>query len=231
MLRAVIFDCDGTIADNEPLHLAMFQKTLSEVGFSLSKKDYYDIYLGMDDKDCFTTFLEANGEVPDPSLIKDLIIRKAGYFEEAIQKDLYFLPGALELIRLLSKQFPLAIASGALRHEVELVLNAGKVIESFKALVAAENVTAGKPNPEGFQKALFGINILKPKPDPPIQSEECLVIEDSYAGVEAAKSAEMRCLAVTNSYPADKLHQADRIVDTLEGITIESLESMFDNKS
>ena len=227
MLRAVIFDCDGIIANNEPLHLRMFQRVLSEEGISLSEKDYYDIYLGMDDKDCFTNVFKANGQNLTPSRLHDLIERKSVFYEGAVKSELTFFPGALELIQAVSKEYPLAVASGALRHELELILEAGGVLNCFTAIVAAEDVRAGKPNPEGFLKALHAINSLSPKPNPFIHPDQCLVIEDSFAGVAGAKSAEMKCLAVTNSYPREVLHQADSIVDSLEGISVKTLEATF----
>ncbi len=231
MLRAIVFDCDGIIADNEPLHLRMFQKVLGQEGMTLTEKEYYDIYLGMDDRDCFTSVFAANNQDITPSQLHQLIERKAVYFEEAVKIELKFFPGVLDLIRKSSERYPLAIASGALRHELELILEAGRVLDRFKAIVAAEDVRAGKPNPEGFLKALHAINALSPRPDPLIHPEDCLVIEDSFSGVQAAKSADMRCLAVTNSYTADQLNQADLAVESLEGISHDTLERLFEART
>lgn len=226
-LRAILFDCDGTIADNEPIHLKMFQAVLRDLGVTLTEKDYYDIYLGMDDLDCFRSVLAANGKPAPDGLVRELIERKSALYEAAIQKDLRLYPGVVPLVRALAGRYEMAIVSGALRHELELILRAAQIRDAFKAITSAEDVSAGKPDPEGFIKGLAALNETAPRPDPPIRSAECLVIEDSFAGVDAAKAANMRCLAVTNSYPRDVLKKADRVVDSLESVTPESLEALF----
>jgi beta-phosphoglucomutase len=226
-LRAILFDCDGTIADNEPIHLRMFQAVLRDLGIDLTEKDYYDIYLGMDDQDCFRSVLEANGKPAPPELIRTLIERKAGLYESAIRKELRVYPGVVRLVRAAAARYELAVVSGALRAELELILQAANIREAFKVITSAEDVSAGKPDPEGFIKGLAALNGTDPRPDPPIRPAECLVIEDSFAGVDAAKAADMRCLAVTNSYPRDVLKKADRVVDTLEAVTPESLEALL----
>jgi beta-phosphoglucomutase len=227
LLKAVIFDCDGIIADNEPLHLRMFQKVLGEEDIPLTEKEYYDVYLGMDDKGCFTAVLSAHGRPATPEKLSDLIERKARYYREAIDHELILFPGVRSLVQEASKRYRLAVASGALLHEIELILKAAGIREAFNVIVSAEDVSTGKPDPEGFNKALSQLNASPPKPASPIQPKECLVIEDSIAGVQAAQSARMRCLAVTNSYTRDQLKQADLIVESLEGISPETLERFF----
>lgn len=227
MLRAIVFDCDGVIANNEPVHLRCFQKALGEEGIPLTEKEYYEVYLGMDDKGCFSTVLAAHGQPVTPSRMSNLVERKARYYEEAIKRELVLFPGVTSLVKQASQRYALAVASGALRHEIELILKAADIREAFKVIVSAEDVSAGKPDPEGFQKALIQINNVSPKPDPAITPEECLVIEDSIAGVEAARAAGMRCLAVTHSYSRNQLRRADLILDTLEGLKLETLERLF----
>jgi beta-phosphoglucomutase len=227
LLKAVIFDCDGIIADNEPLHLRLFQKVLGEDGIPLTEKEYYDTYLGMDDKGCFTAVLSAHGRSATSDMIHDLIERKARYYREAIDHELILFPGVRSLVQEASKRYRLAVASGALLDEIKLILKAADIRKAFNVIVSAEDVSAGKPDPEGFNKALTCLNASPPKLDSPIQPKECLVIEDSIAGVQAAKAARMRCLGVTNSYPRELLKEADLIVDSLEGISPETLEKLF----
>lgn len=225
MLKALIFDCDGVIADNEPLHLAMFQKVLAEDGLTLTAKDYYAIYLGMDDKGCFGSFLARHGRPAEPDRIAELIARKARYFNDALTRELRLFPGVVELVAAAKGRYPLAVASGALRHEIDLILTAGGLHSAFTAIVSAEDVTAGKPDPQGFRLALARINAARPG-TPPIQPRECVVIEDSIAGVEAARAARMRCLAVTNSYGAAELSAASRVVAGLDQIGLADLEAL-----
>jgi len=220
MIRAIIFDFDGVITDSEPVHLKMFQKVLSEMGITLNAKEYYEVYLGMDDKGCFTTILKSNGIETAPQLIQALIQKKTNYLMEYIKKDLFIYPGVVELVVSAKKDYLLAIASGALRHEIEFVLESAGIRSAFNVLVSAEDVSEGKPNPECFNTALERLNKISGER---IKKDECLVIEDSIAGIEAAKAAGMLCVAVTNTYSYDRLTLADRVVRELSEINLENL--------
>jgi HAD superfamily hydrolase (TIGR01509 family) len=217
MLRAIIFDFNGVIIDDEPLHLELFRRVLAEEGIGLTDQDYYDKYLGYDDRGCFVAALIDAGRrqwAADLAFINDLIARKAAYYRRAIDKRCLLFPGVVELVRRAAPRYALAIASGALRQEIELVLERGEIRDCFRVVIAAEDVTECKPHPEGYVRALAALNALDANPSP-IQPEECLVIEDSMAGIEAAHRARMRCLAVTNSYRAEELKAADWIVPSL----------------
>ncbi len=213
-LLAVIFDFNGVIVDDEPLHLELFQVILAEEGITPTDAEYQAKYLGFDDRGAFTAALADAGRAADAGFIADLIERKAALYRDAIEARYLLFPGVVELVRRLASKFPMAIASGALRSEIELVLARGDIRDCFQAIIAAEDVTACKPDPEGYVKALAGLNSNGAQN---IHPNECLVIEDSVAGVEAAKRAGMRCLAVTSSYPAEELKQADWIVASLAG--------------
>ena len=214
MLKAIIFDFNGVIVDDEPLHLELFRRVLGEEGISLSDEDYHAKYLGYDDKGCFTAALADYGraELANAEFIAELIERKAGYYRDAIEERMLLFPGVIELVKKLAAKYPMAIASGALRGEIEIVLQRGGIRDRFSEIIAAEDVTACKPDPEGYNMALAALNANF---SDRIQPGECLVIEDSIAGIEAAKLAGMRCLAVTNSYSTDQLANADWIVATL----------------
>ena len=220
MIRAIIFDFDGVITDSEPVHLKMFQKVLSEMGITLNAREYYEVYLGMDDRGCFTTILKSNGIGTAPRLIQSLIQKKTNYLMEYIKNDLFIYPGVVELVDSSRKDYLLAIASGALRHEIEFVLESAGIRSAFNVIVSAEDVSEGKPNPECFNKALEQLNGMGGER---IKKDECLVIEDSIAGIEAAKAAGMRCVAVTNTYSRDRLTLADRVVKELSEINLENL--------
>jgi beta-phosphoglucomutase len=216
-LKAIIFDFNGVIVDDEPLHLELFRRVLGEEGVGLSDEDYHAKYLGYDDRGCFVAALTDAGKVEaatSAAFIQELIDRKAAYYRRAIEERFLLFPGVVELVRRVATRYPLAIASGALRGEIELVLERGGIRECFKEIVAAEDVSACKPDREGYVKALAALNAGL---GAAIQAAECLVIEDSVAGVEAARAAGMRCVAVTNSYAAAELAGADAVVTTLEG--------------
>ena len=222
-LKAIIFDFNGVIVDDEPLHLELFRKVLLEEGLFLSDEDYHAKYLGYDDRACFIEVLCDNSRTPDAAddlFIQALIDRKAEYYRQAIQARMLLFPGVVELIRRSAAEFPLAIASGALRNEIALVLQRGELRECFGVIVAAEDVSTCKPDPEGYEKAL---EILNATLATEIQAHECLVIEDSIAGVEAANAAGMRCLAVTNSYKAEELQAADKVVASLAELDLQAV--------
>ncbi len=217
-LKAIIFDFNGVIVDDEPLHLELLRRVLEEEGLSLSDEDYHEKYLGYDDRGAFAAALtdqERAAQAANQTYIESLIERKARYYLDAINERMLFFPGVIELARRLAAEFPLAIASGALRHEIELVLTRGELRDCFRVIVASEDVSACKPDPEGYVKALARLNESMPGS---IQPAQCLVIEDSVAGLEAARRAGMRCLAVTNSYTAAELTTADAVVTSLADI-------------
>ncbi len=222
-LKAIIFDFNGVIVDDEPLHLELFRKVLLEEGIFLSDEEYHEKYLGYDDRGCFTAVLCDNARTPDAAsdlFIHELIARKAEYYRQAIQERMLLFPGVVDLVRRSAEAYPLAIASGALRSEIEFVLERGAIRDCFQVIVAAEDVSECKPDPEGYLKALAQLNAAR---NAEIHAHECLVIEDSIAGIEAAKEAGMRCLAVTNSYAAEALNAADEIVTSLEGLAVGEL--------
>jgi beta-phosphoglucomutase-like phosphatase (HAD superfamily) len=138
MLKAIIFDCDGVIADTEPIHLAGFKRVLAEEGLPLSDEDYFAHYLALDDRGCFTkAFAERGSSSLSLDRLAELIRRKAGYVELAMRTELTLLPGAAEFIRAAADRYPLAVASGALRAEIETVVNHGGLGDCFRAIVSA----------------------------------------------------------------------------------------------
>jgi len=227
MLRAIVFDCDGVIVDSEPLHLAAFQKILSEEGINLSKEDYFQKYLAMDDKSCFEAVLAAHGRTYDKRILKDLIVRKMEAYRELSRQKLYLYPGVVDFIGKVQGAYRLAIASGAFRGEIKAALDVAGLRPAFPVIVSAQDVRNGKPHPEAFLLALRQINEQHPKPSPPVQPGECLVIEDSIHGVDAAHAAGMICLAVLNSYPKERLTQADLVVSSLQDVEPKDLEKLF----
>lgn len=225
MLRAIIFDFNGIVVDDEPIHLEMFRKVLREEGISLTTEDYYAHYLGMDDRGCFKAAYHNQGRDLDEAELAELVRRKAAYYQEALKKGLTVFPGVKDLIRKLAASYPLAIASGALRGEIEEILESFALRRYFQVIVSTEDVTKGKPSPEIFLKALALLN--QQLQSDSIRPSECLVIEDSKEGILGAQRAGMKCLAVTHSHPAEKLAEADAVVEGLNEITVAFLEKLF----
>ena len=225
VLRAVIFDFNGIIIDDEPIHFELFQQVLAEEGIALTEADYYARYLGYDDRGAFTAAYRENGRpLGEPQLAR-LIGRKAAYYRNAIRNKVTIFPGVRPLLAALAPTFPLAVASGALRHEIDTILTTAGLLSYFPIIVSAEDVNAGKPEPEIFLKALALLN-AQVDDGRPIGAAECLVIEDSKEGVHGARRAGMKCLAVTNSHPAELLTGADAVVKSLEEVQISFLKQI-----
>ncbi len=224
MLRAVIFDFNGVLIDDEPVHLEMFQKVLKDEGLSLDAKDYYEHYLGFDDPGCFKAYYKRAGHILGDTTLEELVQRKAQYYRESIENRMVVFPGVKQLIPELSAQIPLAIASGALRSEIELILEKINLKKHFRGIVSAEDVNEGKPNPEIYNKAL---DLLKQAAKgASIEPSECLAMEDSREGIRAAHGARLKCLAITNSHSENELSEADCVVQSLEQVNLNFLDNL-----
>ena len=221
MLRAVIFDFDGVITDSEILHLRAFNKVLAQFGCEIKKKDYYTKYLGYTDIDCYKHLIKDGSLKIDKSKIPELVEQKDHVFKKLAQTEGRTIEGVRDFLDLLEQNhIPMAICSGALLSEIELILDEAKLRPFFQTIVSAEHVKKGKPHPEGFLRALKRLN--KNRKDQ-ISAKQCIVIEDSLWGLQAAKSAGMHSIAVTNSYEAEQLKLAEKIVDNLKDLSMEDL--------
>jgi beta-phosphoglucomutase len=229
VIRAILFDFNGVLVDDEPIHLEMFQRVLDEEGIALSKEDYYSRYLGLDDRACFAAVLERAGQAATVPRLMRLIARKASYYQERIRKEGYpFFPGAVELARSLAAQRRmLGVVSGALREEVEGALRQAGIFSLFKVLVTAEDVAESKPDPEGYLRAMEGLNSQPPLPERLFHPHEVLAVEDSPAGLAAAAEVGLSTLGVAQTYPAAVLSEADAVVESLRELTPEGLERLF----
>jgi HAD superfamily hydrolase (TIGR01509 family) len=214
-------DFDGVIVDTEPLHLAAFRAVLEPEGIHLTDDDYWESYLGYDDRDAITAALSDAGRQPAPDAVATLMARKAERFLESVRAGVPLFPGVASFVRAAAERGPLAIGSGALRAEIELILESVGLRAAFEAIVSADDVRRGKPDPETYLRALGALRARRPA----LLAADCLVVEDSAAGVAAAKRAGMRCLAVTNSSPASALAEADAIVDSLEVVRWDALDA------
>jgi len=224
MQHAILFDFNGVILDDEPIHLRLFNEGLTPLGYRIDAADYYEKYVGFDDADAFTAAVADQGENLDRAALERLIREKAARYQALMDSHPPLFPGAVELIRRLADRYPLAIASGALRAEIEGVLATAGLADCFQVIVAAEDVRHGKPDPEGYLAALAALNYGR---EPALTADRCLVIEDTVAGVVAAKAAGMRCLAVAHTYRAERLQHADLVRPALAAVTLEEIEGVL----
>jgi HAD superfamily hydrolase (TIGR01509 family) len=229
MVRAVFFDFNGVLVDDEPLHLQLIQKVLGEEGIPLSEETYHQYYLGLDDRSCFAAILRHAGQADDLGLVMRLTARKASYYQAAIREQGYpFFPGAADLVRgCRDAGWMLGVVSGALHEEVEGALAQENLRDHFKVVLTAEDVQAGKPDPEGYLLGLERFNAQPPLPDRLIHPHEVLVIEDTPPGLRAAGAAGLSTLAVAHTYPAATLEEISGTVeDSISALTVTRLQAL-----
>jgi beta-phosphoglucomutase len=220
VISAIVFDFDGVLVDSEPLHLRSYQEVLEPFGLSLPREKYYSSYLGYDDAGVFKAIAEARDWPLDEQKLRALIDEKCRVFE-ALKADgtggdmLY--PGAPECVARLAAAWPLGIASGAARPEIESTLQGSGLDRYFRFIVAAGETPAGKPAPDPYRQAakLHGHS-----------PESCVAIEDSRWGIESAKSAGLWCIGITHTYPVSELLDADAIVSSLAELTPELIKNL-----
>ncbi|MHC4595164.1 MAG: HAD family hydrolase [Planctomycetota bacterium] len=225
MLKAVIFDFDGVITDSEILHLRSFNRVLAQqYGVEIETKAYYKDYLGLTDFECFSKVADERQLALDNQQLANLMKQKTQIFEELATAEGRIIEGVRDFLKMLEQNnILMAICSGAVLAEIELILEEARLRHLFAVIVSAEQVTKGKPDPEGFLLALEKLNQNRQNA---ILPNQCIVIEDSHWGLKAAKAAEMHTIAVTNSYAADQLTQAEKIVTRLDELNIDELQQL-----
>jgi beta-phosphoglucomutase len=217
-LRAIIFDFNGVVADDETAHLRCLQQALAEQGLMLSREEYYGTYLGMDERTCTAALLLKRGGIRDAALHATIIERKAALFRDyaALHKPALF-PWVIPFIQRAAGRYRLAIASGGKREQILAALEATVIEKAFELLVTADECPIGKPDPAIYEFTLRQLNARYPRP-PLLKADECLVIEDSQAGIKAGRQAGMRVLAVATTYPHSQLIEAHLVLPDLDGL-------------
>jgi beta-phosphoglucomutase len=224
VVKVVIFDFDGVIADSEPSHFAATNKVLEQFGVQLDKDQYYTSYLGYTDTEMFEAIrdkFELNIDAPQ---IEMLIDQKGIFFEQIIKHAEHLIEGIPQFIKMLNTGgMKIGIYSGASRDDIDLMLEDSGFADCFDVIVCADDVEKGKPDPEGYLKAL---ELINKKYKSEIKPAQCIVIEDSQWGIVAAKKAGMKIIGITNSYPANELEDADLIIDSVSDLKISDLQRL-----
>ncbi|HEY8257558.1 MAG TPA: HAD family phosphatase [Gemmatimonadales bacterium] len=211
MTAAILFDFNGVIVDDEPQHCDALIATLAEYGYALDRDRYYAEYLGFDDRECFRFTFERMGQGQDANAIAAAIEKKNDYYERAIRGSMKLVPGAGDFIEAAAFDgYQLAIVSGALRREIELVLDLAGLRPHFAEIVAAEDVTACKPDPQGYERARDALALAP---------NRCVVVEDSLPGLAAAHAAGLRCAMLSTSHGEDAIGKADLVWNDFMGHT------------
>ena len=211
---AVLFDFDGVIVNSEPLHYQAFRDVLTADKVDITEEEYYRELIGFDDKGAFRHIYQTRGLPLPPKAFLNLMTRKSQVMMDLIRRRQFSaLPGVEQFVRSLWRKRPLAICSGALREEIEAMLEAISLRDCFAVIVAAEDVTVGKPDPQGYHMTT---RLLNEKFKIQLKPADCLIVEDAPTVIHSVRKAGFPVLAVTTSYPAEKLSEANWIVKTLE---------------
>jgi beta-phosphoglucomutase len=222
---ATFFDFNGVLVNDEVVHFETFREVLAGRGVALSEHDYLHRYLGFDDAGAFRAILADAGQAPSTALIAELIEAKRPLYMTRARAALPTFAGAAELVKRRAAAGPALVVSGALRDEIELGLEVLGVRSSILAIVSAEDTKVCKPDPEGY---VLGIQWLAERGQE-AAARRGLVIEDSLAGVEAAKATGLPCIGVTHTYSEAELLGAgsDAVVTSLAGIDDTLLTALF----
>lgn len=239
-LKAILFDFNGVIINDESIHLKLIDQILVEENLQPQKVNELQTSLGRSDRIYFQELLATRGRVVSEDYLNQLLNRKAQRYALELEKieKLPLYPGLEDLIfQLLSQSvsagdshnLKLGLVSGAIRQEIELVLNRAKLAEYFPVIVAGNDIATSKPDPSGYLLAVERLN--QEYPDLNLRSQECLVIEDTPAGIAAAKRAQMQVVGVANTYPFHMLQRyCNWTVDYLHDLELERVQEVFSRK-
>jgi beta-phosphoglucomutase len=228
-LKAVLFDFNGVIINDEPLHKRLTEQLLIEENLALKPGEFEQIGLGRSDRGCLQEILKTRGRVVKEDYLTQLVARKAEAYVLELEKleKLPIYPGLEDLIyqfRVLNLK--LGVVSGAARKGIEMVLSRENLAEYFQVIVAGDEITTSKPEPDGYLLAVQRLN--EKFPELRLLPKECLAIEDTPAGIQAAKRARMQVVGVANTYP---FHMMQRLsnwaVDYLTDLEVERVQEFY----
>ncbi len=230
MIKAILFDFNGVIIDDEPIQMRAYQEVLKGVGVTLTEEEYYGS-LGMDDKTFLrAAFERAAQELPE-ELMNELIESKTAAHRKMIEQELPLFPGIVTFIKAAARQFTLGVVSMARRVEIEDVLKRAGLTEVFEVVVSAEDVASCKPDPACYNRGFLLVDEERRKAGRlNISPHECLVIEDAPPGIQSAREAGMRTLGVTNTVKAEALRAAgaDVVTHSLADWTVDAVHHVYE---
>jgi beta-phosphoglucomutase len=210
-LKAVLFDFNGVIINDESIHEKLLEQLLLEENLRMGPQDFQTYCLGRSDRACIADLLRQRGRNVTTAELDRLIQRKAQAYAQMLSQmpKLPIYPDLEDFIfKLRATPIKLAIVSGALRSEVEVVLSRINLLSVFDVIVAGDDITTSKPEPDGY---LLAVQRLQSQfPTAGICAENCLAIEDTFAGIEAAKRAHISVVGIAHSYP---FHMMQRVAN------------------
>ena len=215
-IAAVVFDLDGVLLDSEAAWVKVKKEFTEETGGHWKEQAQWDM-LGMSSIEWSRYMHDELGVPVPPAQISSAV---ADRLAQQYRKQLPLLPGALEAVRSLARDWPLGLASSSNRNVIDLVLQAAGLTDDFEATVSSEEVAAGKPAPDVYLEAAKRLGV---------EPAECVAIEDSANGLRSAHAAEMAVIAIPNrDFPPDPeaLALADVVLDSLEELNPERVRSV-----
>ncbi|AFY42787.1 HAD family phosphatase [Nostoc sp. PCC 7107] len=231
-VKAILFDFNGVIINDEHIHLQLIDEILIQENLQPQKLQERQTCLGRSDRACFQELLANRGRVLTEESLNQLLSRKAEAYLLELEKleKLPIYAGVEDLIyQVRSQNINLGLVSGALSKEIEFVLQRTKLTEYFKVIVAGDDITTSKPHPEGYLLAVERFNQKYPELN--LQPQECLAIEDTFAGIQAAKQSQMKVVGVANTYPFHMLQRCcNWTVDYLSDLELERVQNVFSGK-
>ncbi len=208
MIKAILFDFNGVIINDEPVQMRAYQEVLKDEGVDLSKAEYYSC-LGMDDRRFTAAAFERAGKKASVEDIDRIVAAKSEKWRSIVSNEIPLFDGISDLIEKLAREFSLGLVSMAGRHEIDFVLSESGLGRHFDTIVSAEDVKNCKPDPECFRIGFSRLDAARTRAGHlPMTHSECLVIEDSPAGIEGARNADLPALGLANTVSAKDLRSA-----------------------
>jgi beta-phosphoglucomutase len=230
MIKAILFDFNGVVIDDEPIHLLAYQEVLKAEDITLTEEEYY-ASLGMSDETFVRAVFKRAGHELSNDRLWRVIEAKTDAHRRMIEKELPLFPGVVTFVKAASRHFSVGIVSMARRIEIDEVLNRANLTNQFEIVVSAEEVKTYKPDPACYVLGLSLLNEKRRKDGRPgISSSDCLAIEDAPPGIEAARAAGMRTIGVTSTVSAEALRSAgsDVVTKSLFDWNVDAVRHVFD---
>jgi beta-phosphoglucomutase len=223
LIKAVLFDFNGVLIDDEAQHCESMQRVLADEGIPLTREQYYAQYLGLDDRTGFAEAYRRGNRTLTTELMEHLVERKSQIYLQLASSSLRMVPGAPQFVLEAAKRYRLGIVSGALRREIDHVLGQTGLADRFEVVVSSDDAPRSKPDPAPYLAAHQALNRTTP-----IEPRECVVIEDSLHGLASARAAGMPCIMLATSHPAPKLEGrgAARVWGSLAGHSVGELDAL-----
>jgi beta-phosphoglucomutase len=217
-ISAIVFDFDGVLADTEPLHFQAFQDTFDRRGWPFSENEYRSQYLALSDRDLLYAYAESHDRMFGPGEVAAILSEKSDAYRARLEAPHVLYPAAVNCVGRLRRRFPLAIASGSLRAEIRDILTAHNLLDAFSTIVAIDDVTHGKPDPESYRRAAERLGLAP---------AACVAVEDTRWGLEAARDAGLRTVGITHTTSRANLKAAEWVIDHLDELTDDAILAML----